>query len=151
MLTANKVDFTLAFRRLSDAAGDPAGEAPVRALVEDPAGFDEWATRWRQRLAADPQDVAQRRALMQSVNPAYIPRNHRVEAVIQAAIQNQNFAPFEELLAVLARPFDQRPEFSRGRTAGHQTWRDQCRRTPSQSRNARTAKARGCSRTVTRK
>jgi uncharacterized protein YdiU (UPF0061 family) len=113
MLAANKVDFTLAFRRLSDAAGDLAGEAPVRALVEDPAVFDEWATRWRQRLAADPQDVAQRRALMQSVNPAYIPRNHRVEAVIQAAIQNQNFAPFEELLAVLARPFDQRPEFSR--------------------------------------
>ena len=41
---------------------------------------------------------------MRSVNPAFIPRNHRVEAVIQAAVNRDDFAPFEELLTVLSSP-----------------------------------------------
>ena len=43
---------------------------------------------------------------MRAVNPAFIPRNHRVEAVIQAAMNNDDYAPFEELLTVLAKPFE---------------------------------------------
>jgi serine/tyrosine/threonine adenylyltransferase len=50
---------------------------------------------------------------MRRVNPAYIPRNHRVEAVIRAAEDHDDFAPFEELLSVLDRPFEDRPEFAR--------------------------------------
>jgi uncharacterized protein YdiU (UPF0061 family) len=46
---------------------------------------------------------------MLSTNPAFIPRNHRVEAVIQAAVNDDDFAPFEELLRVLSRPFDDQP------------------------------------------
>jgi serine/tyrosine/threonine adenylyltransferase len=45
------------------------------------------------------------------VNPAYIPRNHRIEAVIRAA-EAGDFLPFEELGEVLSRPFDPRPEFA---------------------------------------
>jgi serine/tyrosine/threonine adenylyltransferase len=112
LLAENQVDFTLVFRRLSDAAGDPAGEAPVRAMFANNTAYDAWAARWRQRLTMDAQDIAMRRTAMRSVNPAFIPRNHRVEAVIQAAIQNQDFAPFEELLDVLSRPYDERPELS---------------------------------------
>ncbi len=61
-------------------------------------------TRWRDRLAQDAQNPEQRRTAMRAVNPAFIPRNHRVEAVIEAAVQHDDFAPFEELLTVLARP-----------------------------------------------
>ena len=68
--------------------------------------------RWRERLAREPQDVAGRRAAMRAANPAYIPRNHRVEAALAAAVEREDFAPFEELLKVLARPFDDRPEFA---------------------------------------
>ncbi len=50
---------------------------------------------------------------MRAVNPAYIPRNHRVEAMIKAAVEQQDFAPFEELLSVLLRPFEDQPEFAR--------------------------------------
>ena len=39
---------------------------------------------------------------MQAVNPIFIPRNHRVEAVLEAAVNDDDFAPFEELLKVLA-------------------------------------------------
>ena len=49
---------------------------------------------------------------MRQASPAFIPRNHRVEAVIEAAVQHQDFAPFEELLAVLMRPFDDQPGFA---------------------------------------
>jgi uncharacterized protein YdiU (UPF0061 family) len=48
---------------------------------------------------------------MRAVNPAFIPRNHRVEAMIRAAVDREDFAEFEELLAVLSRPFDDQPEF----------------------------------------
>ena len=68
--------------------------------------------RWRERLAREPQDAATRRAAMQAANPAYIPRNHRVEAALAAAVERDDFAPFEELLKVLARPFEERPEFA---------------------------------------
>ena len=45
---------------------------------------------------------------MRAVNPAYIPRNHLVEAALNAAIERDDFAPFEQLLEVLSRPFDER-------------------------------------------
>jgi uncharacterized protein YdiU (UPF0061 family) len=47
---------------------------------------------------------------MRKVNPALIPRNHRIEAVIQAAMRD-DFAPFEELLLVLSKPYDDQAEF----------------------------------------
>ena len=110
-MAAVKADFTLTFRRLSDAAGS-GDDAPVRALFEDPTGLDEWLPRWRQRLADEPQTAAERAAAMRQVNPAFIPRNHRIETVITAAVENDDYAPFEELHAVLARPYDDQPAFS---------------------------------------
>ena len=115
-MAENRADFTLTFRRLSDAAVDVDGRADadrgVRALFADPASFDAWAVRWRQRLAGEPRDGAARQAAMNAINPAYIPRNHRVEAVLSAAIDGDDFGPFEELLAVLAKPYEARREFA---------------------------------------
>jgi uncharacterized protein YdiU (UPF0061 family) len=110
-MTANKADFTNLFRRLADA--QHAGNAePVRAQFIDPTAFDAWAEGWRARLAQEPEDEQTRRASMRAANPAFIPRNHRVEAMIRAAVDRSDFGPFEELLALLSRPFDDRPEFA---------------------------------------
>ena len=49
---------------------------------------------------------------MLDANPAYIPRNHRVEAALSAAIENDDLGPFEELLVVLSKPFEERPQFA---------------------------------------
>jgi uncharacterized protein YdiU (UPF0061 family) len=46
------------------------------------------------------------------VNPVYIPRNHRVEAVIRAAVDEDDFAPFHELVTVLSNPFEAQPDFA---------------------------------------
>jgi uncharacterized protein YdiU (UPF0061 family) len=109
LMTANKADFTLTFRRLSDTAGDPADDADVRALFADPAAFGGWAMRWRERLALEDGDPAVRSMTMKAINPAFIPRNHLVEAALSAAAEG-DLQPFERLLTVLARPFDDQPD-----------------------------------------
>jgi serine/tyrosine/threonine adenylyltransferase len=103
-MAANAADWTLTFRRLADAA-EGSGDEPVRSLFIDPTAFDAWAVRWRERLGGEADSVARMRA----VNPAFIPRNHRVEAVIRAAIEEDDFAPFEELLEVVTRPYEEQP------------------------------------------
>jgi uncharacterized protein YdiU (UPF0061 family) len=112
-MAKNQADFTLTFRRLSDAAFEPAGDQAIRQLFAEPAAYDEWSSRWRQRLDEEPQDPAHRRTAMRAVNPAFIPRNHRVEAVIEAAVSRDDFAPFEELVAVLSKPYQDQPAFAR--------------------------------------
>jgi uncharacterized protein YdiU (UPF0061 family) len=109
-MAKNHADFTLTFRRLSDAALDP--DHDIRQLFADPTAFDDWASCWRQRIGEEPQDPAVRQSAMRAVNPAFIPRNHRVEAVIDAAVNRDDFAPFEELLTVLSKPYDDQPQLA---------------------------------------
>ncbi len=109
----NGADFTLTFRRLCEAAAGEANESGVRSLFADPSAYDGWARGWRRRLAEEPADAAARSAAMRAENPAYIPRNHRVEAVIRAAVDEDDFAPFHELVDVLSKPFEERPAFAR--------------------------------------
>jgi uncharacterized protein YdiU (UPF0061 family) len=111
-MAANRADFTLTFRRLSGAESDAEKDGAVRSLFADPSAFDGWAVRWRERLALESTDAAARRNMMRAVNPAYIPRNHRVEAVIRAAVDRDDFGPFEELLTVLSQPFEDQPAFA---------------------------------------
>src|SRR5216683_6690691 len=111
-MARNQADFTLTFRRLSDAALDASGDAGVRQLFADPTAYDEWAGRWRQRTGDEPQYPAGRQTAMRAVNPGFIPRNHRVEAVIEAAVNRNDFAPFEELLTVLSKPYEDQPAFA---------------------------------------
>jgi uncharacterized protein YdiU (UPF0061 family) len=112
LLAADGVDFTLAFRRLGDAAGEGASEHPLRSLFHDQRVFEAWAARWRQRLAREPEGAESRRARMRAVNPTFIPRNHRIEEVIEAAVVAADFTPFEALLLVLAKPFEDQPAFA---------------------------------------
>ncbi len=108
----NSADFTNTFRRLGEAAANPAADCNVRGLFADPTMFDAWAATWRRRLAEDGGDPLGRRAVMRAANPAFVPRNHRVEAAIAAAVAHQDFKPFEQLLAVLAKPYDDQPDFA---------------------------------------
>jgi uncharacterized protein YdiU (UPF0061 family) len=112
-MKANGADFTLTFRRLSEAAADPAADEEIRSLFADPAAFSTWAIRWRARLAEEPQTPEERRAAMRAVNPMYIPRNHRIEAMIESAVSRGDYGAFEELLVVLAKPYEDQPEFRR--------------------------------------
>jgi uncharacterized protein YdiU (UPF0061 family) len=107
LLEAHAVDFTSAWRRLGDAAaGD---DRPLASLFADPAAPASWLERWRRRAERESLSGEERRAAMHRVNPAYIPRNHRVEEALAAASQHGDLAPFDALLEVITHPFDERP------------------------------------------
>ena len=83
----NAADFTLTFRRLCAAAADETADAEPRGLFANPGAYDSWAARWRSRLAVDGREPNARAKAMRAVNPAFIPRNHRVEQALDAAIE----------------------------------------------------------------
>jgi len=109
-MAQNEADFTLTFRRLCDAAEDQRNDGAVAALFADSLSFEEWAEKWHDRLSVEPRGMNEQGAAMRAVNPLFIPRNHRVEQAIAAAL-NGDFAPFETLVTVLARPFDDQARF----------------------------------------
>jgi serine/tyrosine/threonine adenylyltransferase len=94
LLKENQVDYTSFFRQLSRAARGDAG----------PAGFDDWISRW-QPLGPDAES-------MDRANPIYIPRNHLVEEALTAATAG-DLDPLERLLAVVTKPYEQRPGLER--------------------------------------
>jgi len=109
-LASNEVDFTIFFRRLCACAADPAADADAASLFAHPGAFHDWVARWRRRAGDEALSPAERAAAMRRANPAFIPRNHRVEQMIAAASEHDDFAPFERLVDMLARPFDDQPE-----------------------------------------
>ena len=109
-----RADFTLTFRHLGEAARGEAHEGPLRALFADATGLDAWLALWRTRLLQLPMDANLRAAAMNRVNPAFIPRNHRVEAALTAASDRGDMQPFNTLLAIVQRPFDEQPEQAAG-------------------------------------
>ncbi len=130
LLHAEKVDFTLAWRYLGEAAAAPAEDASspaadtaLRALFAgNPQAPDAWLARWRQRCA-DEDDALSAASLrtagdarskaMLAVNPIIIPRNHLVEEALAAATQQQDLVPFERLLMALQKPFEMSAEHLR--------------------------------------
>jgi uncharacterized protein YdiU (UPF0061 family) len=111
LMRHSQADFTLTFRRLALVAENPAEETGLRELFEQRCGLDGWVRDWRERLASDPQTASERTASMCSVNPAIIPRNHRVQAALEAA-ENGDYRLFRKLLEILQRPYDDQAEVS---------------------------------------
>jgi uncharacterized protein YdiU (UPF0061 family) len=105
-----QADFTLTFRDLCRLA--EAGETRFPGALGEDREFQAWLAEWQSRCAAEPRSRAERAAAMRAVNPRYIARNHRIEELIEAAVERGDFAPFNALLTVLAKPFEEQPEFA---------------------------------------
>jgi len=110
VLHRNEADFTLSFRQLAASAGHPRHDAQLAEGFASAPEFHAWAVAWRARLARDPLEAESRDRLMRGANPAVIPRNHRIEAVIRAAVEADDFAPFERLSVALSSPFVDGPD-----------------------------------------
>jgi len=125
----NAADFTLTFRGLCAAAVGETVDAQARCLFANPGPYDRWAVRWRTRLAVDGRQPSARAEAMRAVNPVFIPRNHRVEQALNAAIEDGDFSPFADLLTVLSRPYEDQPafaEYSNPPQAGERVFRTFC-------------------------
>lgn len=111
LMAAQKADFTLTFRRLADLVGTESADAPaLHELFDDGPALEAWVRTWRDRLRSEGDDAGRRRQAMRAANPAFIPRNHRVQQVIDAAAERGDFGPLEALLAVTTTPYDDHPE-----------------------------------------
>ena len=120
LLQSNRVDFTLAWRHLADAAeGTPL---PLRDLFADRVALDVWLKKWQTRCATEEgrtdsdesRSAASTRAnTMRRSNPWLIPRNHCVEDALSAASDHADFGPFEQLLNALKNPYEAHAEFVR--------------------------------------
>ena len=105
LLAAEKVDYTIFWRRLSQHMADGNAE-PVRDLFLDHAGFDTWMLSFSERHAQVPR--AQAADLMLESNPKYVLRNHLGQQAIEAASQ-KDFSAVATLLALLETPFEEHP------------------------------------------
>lgn len=74
------------------------------------AEFSKWNEMWQARLGKQQETKADSHQLMRNSNPALIPRNHQVEAALEASVENGDNSVMERLLAVLANPFAYSPE-----------------------------------------
>jgi len=108
-MARSHADFTLTFRTLARVAESPAREPELHALLGNDPDVDAWLAAWRAAMARDPTPPAARVAGMYASSPAFIPRNHRVQAALDAA-EAGDHGPFLALLAVLRRPFERQPE-----------------------------------------
>ena len=93
----NSADFTNTFLNLCKE------EIPNGALYASES-FQSWHARWQNRLRKEEQGLETSFALMRSVNPAVIPRNHKVEEALQAG-EEGNFKPFHDLLNAVEKPY----------------------------------------------
>jgi len=110
VMDLNHADFTLTFYYLSQMSIQTTEhDDHCRSLFEQAPQFDDWLEKWRERLKRENQSDDQRQLIMQKVNPAYIPRNHQIEAAIRAAEDNDDFSVFQELHEVLQNPFVLQP------------------------------------------
>ncbi|TDU70660.1 uncharacterized protein YdiU (UPF0061 family) [Prosthecobacter fusiformis] len=113
-----KADYTLTFRSLSADTPLPM-DAP----------FQIWHGEWRARLARQPQSMSEVVTLMQAHNPAFIPRNHKVEEALAAAVERDDLSVMERLLSILKKPYDysvDAPEYSAPLDAGADGYQTFC-------------------------
>jgi serine/tyrosine/threonine adenylyltransferase len=93
-----KSDYTNTFRALTR-------EAHEESVLQGTTEFNEWFTRWHDRLERQEQSKEDSLQLMRNSNPSVIPRNHRVEEALDAAYQG-DYTIMEKLLKALANPYD---------------------------------------------
>ena len=91
-----RADYTNTFRNLD----------PHSTPTNVDADFREWHAQWLSRLSRQPQTLSEANQLLLRHNPAIIPRNHKVEEALEAAVERADYEPLKRLLAVISRPYD---------------------------------------------
>lgn len=105
LLQANRIDYTMFFRRLCDFKIESAArDWNLAGMFVDPQQFDDWANDYRARLNAEKSVDAERAGKMRAANPKYILRNHLAQAAIEAA-ENGDYSEIEKLRRILQNPF----------------------------------------------
>lgn len=106
-----KADFTLSFRYLSGLLQDGFDETKFFYLFDyqdhSRPELESWIEDWKKRLSEEKSDFKTIVEDMNKVNPAFIPRNHKIEEAIEAAYEQNDFSKMEILLEILSKPFSE--------------------------------------------
>lgn len=103
MMRLHHADYTNTFRALT------FGRPEDTALFGTPESA-QWYYWWQARLGRQQESKTAAHQLMRDANPAVIPRNHRVEEALDAAVQHEDLSVMERLLDALSRPYAHAPE-----------------------------------------
>ena len=106
-----QADFTLSFRAFAEAV-DPQRDRELRQLLGDDDGVDALIMRWRERLLREAVPMNEIETRIKAANPKRIPRNHRIEEAIQAAVSLDDFTLFHDLNRALKAPYEDDPAWS---------------------------------------
>ena len=115
ILQAQKIDFTLGFRRLSEEVSNQSQAQNIYrgAQPQQPSQLDfaTWRQRWQQRLQTETATLGDIKARMNALNPLRIPRNHLIQKVIDAAYSEGDLKPLNHLLAALSEPYSEDTDY----------------------------------------
>lgn len=103
MMQEAQADYTNTFRALTM-------ERPEESALQGLSGYTAWHERWQARVGRQQESKASSLQLMRNSNPAVIPRNHRVEEALEAAVEHGDYSVMHRLLNALADPYAYSPE-----------------------------------------
>ncbi len=102
LMADQKADFTSTFRSLANLAADNT--------ADENTVLTPWLPRWLQRLSVEGRNPSEITKYLLEVNPAYIPRNHKVEEALEKATNENDLVPFFNLLDVVTEPYNEKPD-----------------------------------------
>ncbi|WP_342429396.1 YdiU family protein [Neobacillus sp. FSL H8-0543] len=103
LMQKNRADYTNTFRALTF---NKLEDLDLFGIPE----FVQWHKQWQERLGRQQESKDSSLQLMRNSNPAVIPRNHRVEEALDAAVKNEDYSVMEKLLEILKNPYAHSPE-----------------------------------------
>ena len=107
IMAASKADFTLSFRYL---ANELSGGGPnTKEIIGESEKLSSWLEKWKNRLSLEQTSSADIVLMMNKTNPAFIPRNHRIEQMIKVSLAG-DYTEFEKMLKILSHPYDEQPQ-----------------------------------------
>ena len=112
LMKKNKTDYTLTFRYLSDAIENDTGNSNFEKQFLSQNKISEWLVSWRKRLKIQSASFKKIKMSMQKENPAFIPRNHRIEKAIYEAVDNNDYSYMDHLILLLNKPYQDQPNNS---------------------------------------
>lgn len=112
LMTKHAADFTLSFRTLSQFANSPENSDPLEIMFQHDLEFMKWLEQWKSRVDLKTKLEPELAKRMSAVNPAFIPRNHRIEQLIMDVSERNDFTKMQRLIQALSNPFTDQPEFA---------------------------------------
>ena len=110
LMDSSRTDYTSFFRALGNFQVEESNaNSALRDFFLHREAFEDWMTRYRERLLAEKSQDAERKLRMDQVNPKYVLRNHLAERAIQQATREKDYSEIDRLLELLSHPFTEQP------------------------------------------